>query len=139
MTGMTVQVDPGLVEPIVRAEIEAAIVTQLQKNENLIPKLVQAALADKVNERGVKGQYNSDNRYLFIDVLCRDAIQEAARAAMKEYIEEHKEALKAELARQLREKTTTGELARIFVESLAGALSAGWRFEVKVELPGQRG
>src|SRR3990167_123719 len=76
MSGLNISVDPNLVEPIVRAEIEAAIVAQLNNVPDLVPKLVQAAMADKVDERGNKGRYDSENKYLFIDVLCRNAIQD---------------------------------------------------------------
>mgnify|MGYP001570774473 CR=1 FL=1 len=89
MSGLNISVDPNLVEPIVRAEIEAAIVAQLNNVPDLVAKLVQAAMADKVDEHGKKGNYSGDNKYLFIDVLCRNAIQSAAKEAMAQYISEH--------------------------------------------------
>jgi hypothetical protein len=134
MSGMTVNVDKELVEPIVRAEIEAAIVCQLQNTENLIPNLVTAALSDKVDERGKKSQYRSSNKYLYIDILCRDAIKDASREAMKEYIEENTEKLALEVKKQIRK--SEAELARIFVDGLVGSLKSSWNFKIDVRLPG---
>ena len=133
--GLQISVDQALVEPIVRAEIEAAIVAQLNNVPDLVSKLVQAAMADKVDENGRKGQYSSDNKYLFIDVLCQTAIQNAAREAMKQYITDHSAELQDEIRKQI-EKQKSG-LAKAFVESLVGAVKVDWRFKVGIGLDGQ--
>jgi hypothetical protein len=135
MSGMHIEVDNEIVEPIVKAEIQAAIVRQLQSDQNLIPKLVEAALVDKVDESGKKNKsYSSSNKYLFIDILCKQAIQDAARAAMKEYIEENQDRLKREIKKQL--KAQDSEIARLFVEQLIGGVQAKWSFNVKIPMPG---
>lgn len=136
MSGLTVDIDQGLVEPIIRAHIEAAIVCQLEQDENLIPKLVQAALAHKVDHDGKRSKYSSDNKYLYIDMLCKKAIQSAARQAMKEYIGENTERLQVEVKKQL--ESHTGTLAKIFVDSLVGGLKSEWRFSVNVDLPKEK-
>ena len=134
MSGLNISVDDELVEPIVRAEIQTAIVRQLESDTNLIPKLVEAALAQKVAENGQHSKrYSSDNKYLFIDALCKKAIQDAARQAMSEYLEENKEALKVEVKKQLRK--SNAKLAEIFVEGLVGGLSSSWNFQVSIDLP----
>ena len=135
MSGLNISVDPNIVESIVRSEIEAAIVSQLNNVPDLVSKLVQAAMADKVDERGNKGRYDSDNKYLFIDVLCRNAIQSAAKEAMTKYIAEHSSELQEEIRKQI-EKQKSG-LAKVFVESLVGSIKTAWRFKVEVNLPGQ--
>ena len=134
MSGLNISVDPNLVEPIVRAEIEAAIVAQLNNVPDLVAKLVQAAMADKVDENGRKGRYSSDDKYLFIDILCRNAIQNAAREAMKQYITDHSAELQDEIRKQI-EKQKSG-LAKAFVESLVGAVKVDWRFNVGIGLDG---
>jgi len=135
MSGLNISVDANLVESIVRSEIEAAIVSQLNNVPDLVSKLVRAAMADKVDERGNKGKYDSDNKYLFIDVLCRDAIQSAAKEAMTKYIAEHSAELQEEIRKQI-EKQKSG-LAKVFVESLVGSIKTDWRFGVDIRLPGQ--
>ncbi|MHC4311263.1 MAG: hypothetical protein ACYSW3_02185 [Planctomycetota bacterium] len=135
-SGMHIHIDENLIEPVIKAEIQTAIVRQLQLDENLIPKLVAAALADKVNDTGRKDlRYTSNNKYLFIDVLCRNAIQDAARAAMKEYIEDSHDALKRQIKKALREQES--KIAKIFVESLAEGVQAKWSFKVSIPMPGK--
>lgn len=134
MTGLNISVDKELVEPIVRAEISAAIIQQLEGNANLIPALIEAALVEKVNDTGHRGQYSSDRKHLFIDVLCKDAIQAAAKEAMKEYLEENHEKLKVEIKKQLRK--SEAELAGLFVDGLVSGLQSRWNFSVGIKLPG---
>jgi hypothetical protein len=135
MSGMHIEVDDELVEPIIKAEIQAAIVRQLQSDQNLIPKLVEAALVDKVDESGKKNKnYSSSNKYLFIDILCKNAIQDASNAAMKEYIEENQDRLKREIKKQL--KAQDSEIARLFIEQLIGGVQAKWSFNVTIPMPG---
>ena len=136
-SGMTVttQVDDNLVKPVVEAEIRAAIVRQLENIDNLIPKLVRAVLLEKVDSTGKISDRDYNNRYDLLDVICRDAIQQAARTAMKEYIEESADALRIEVKRQI--EASSGGLAKVFVDSLLESLKTSWQFTVKVALPGQ--
>jgi len=132
---LQISVDQSLVEPIVRAEIEAAIVSQLNNVPDLVSKLVQAAMLDKVDEHGNKGRYDSENKHFFIDVLCRNAIQSAAKEAMTKYIAEHSTELKDEIRKQIEKQKSS--LAKVFIESLVGSIKTAWRFKVEINLPGQ--
>lgn len=136
-SGMTVttQVDDNLVKPVVEAEIRAAIVRQLENIDNLVPKLVKAVLRAKVDSTGKVSDRTYSNKHDLLDVICRDAIQRAARAAMREYIEESADELRVEVKRQI-EASSSG-LAKVFVDSLTRSLETSWRFTVKVALPGQ--
>lgn len=136
-SGMTVttQVDDNLVKPVVEAEIRAAIVRQLENIDDLVPKLVKAVLLAKVNSDGKVSDRDYNNRYDLLDVMCRDAIQQAARVAMMEYIEESADELRIEVKRQI--EASSGKMAKIFVDSLTGSLKTSWQFTVKVMLPGQ--
>jgi hypothetical protein len=132
---VTTQVDDNLVRPIVEAEIRAAIVRQLENIDDLVPKLVKAVLRTEVDSTGKISDRKYNNRHDLLDVICRDAIQQAARAAMREYIEESADELRVEVKRQI--EASSSRLAKVFVDSLVGSLETSWRFTVKVILPGQ--
>ena len=135
--GMTVttQVDDGLVRPIVEAEIRAAIVRQLENVDYLVPKLVRAALGEKVDSTGKVSDRDYSNRHDLLDVICRDALQQAAKTAMMGYIEENADDLRVEVRKQI--NASSNELAKVFVNSLTESLKVQWRFKVNVLLPGQ--
>jgi len=136
-SGMTVttQVDDNLVKPVVEAEIRAAIVRQLENIDDLIPKMVKAVLLAKVDSTGKVSDRDYNNRYDLLDVMCRDAIQQAATAAMKEYIEESADALRVEVKKQI--DASSSNLAKLFVDGLTESLKTSWQFKVTVNLPGQ--
>ena len=137
MSGMTLNVDENLVKPIIEKEIQAAIVRQLEAGTtNLIPKLVQAALNQKVDNQGRVSNSNYDNRYSYIEVLCNQAIQNAAKAGMEKYITDSIDIIQSEVEKQIRSQTKN--IAKVFVEGLVGAIKTSWSFSVKVDLPEQK-
>lgn len=133
-SGMTLNVDENLVRPIVEAEIQAAIVRQLESSQNLIPKLVQAALNQKVDYQGRLGR-DYDNKYPYIEYLCNEAIRSAAQEGMKKYIEDSIPLLQVEIEKQIRSQTKN--IAKTFVEGIAQSIKSSWTFAVKIELPNQ--
>jgi hypothetical protein len=136
MSGMTLNVDENLVQPIIEAEIQAAIVRQLQgASTNLIPKLVQAALNQKVDYQGRVTGSSYDNRYPYIEVLCNQAIQQAAQEAMKQYIADSLPFITAEVEKQIRSQSKN--IAKTFAEGLAGAIKSEWNFKLNITLPEQ--
>ena len=134
-SGMTLNVDENLVRPIVEAEIQAAIVRQLESSQNLIPKLVQAALNQKVNYDGKRSGSDYENKYPYIEVLCNKAIQQAAEEGMKKYIEDSVLLIQVEVEKQIRAQTKN--IAKTFVEGLASSIKSSWSFKVDVKLPDQ--
>lgn len=131
-SGMTLNVDENLVRPIVEAEIQAAIVRQLESSQNLIPKLVQAALNQKVDYQGNPGR-DYDNKYPYIEVLCNQAIRKAAEEGMRKYIEDSTPVIQLEIEKQIRSQTKN--IAKVFVEGLAASIKSSWAFSVTVHLP----
>jgi hypothetical protein len=113
---VSINVSQELIKPIIDAKIQAAIVAELQKDQNLIPKMIQAALNLKVDSEGRRRNDSYYDKYPYIEVLCNQAIQEAARHAMKDYLAENKEALKEAVKKQLEKQKDT--LAAAFVDGL---------------------
>ena len=134
-SGMTLSVDDNLVKPVVEAEIQAAIVRQLENIDDLVPKLVRAVLREKVDSSGKVSSSDYRNSHNLLDVICRDAIQKAAKLSMKEYIKESADELRVEIKKQI--EASSSELAKVFVGSLIQSLESKWSFTVKVNLPGQ--
>lgn len=135
-SGMTVNVDENIIRPVVEAEIQAAIVRQLSNAENLIPALVRAALNEKVDSQGKRSNSSYDAKYTYIEILCNNAVQEAARAGMENYIKENTPIIQAEVERQV--KAQSKDIARIFVEGLVESIKSSWSFKVEVSLPDRR-
>jgi len=130
MAGMTLQVDKCLVEPVIKAQIQAAIVRELGQTERLVEKVVAQALTVKVNSEGKHSKSSYRNEFTYLNWLTGDVIRRAAKEAIREYIEEVRDEIKVEVAKQIRKRSN--DFATALVSGLADALKASWRFDVKV-------
>lgn len=89
MSGMQINVDEGLVKPIIQAEIEAAIVRELIDKDEVIKEIVRVALTRKVDSKGETPGYARDGTYTYIGWLCHRAIKHATKEAIARVIESH--------------------------------------------------
>lgn len=98
--------------------------------DDVVVKIVTAALTQKVNEKGVVGS-SYENRIAYVEWLAHDMIRQATLEVMKAKAEEMKPALakaiEAELKRGL--KDTAKALANAF----ASQASCGWSLKVEVK------
>lgn len=131
-SGLNISVDQGLVQPVIQAEIQAAIVRELAKdNGNLIREVVARVLTQKVDNDGKVSSYGGSKAYM--DWVCEQAIRSATKSALEAYIRDSEELLMEEIEKQI--KKNGKEMAKIFVESLMGAIKTSWRFSVSIDLP----
>ena len=127
---VSINVSPEVVRPIIEAKIQAAIVAELERDKNLVSKMVAAALNIKVDSEGKPGRgYGGEIPY--IEFLCRQAIHNAAQGAMKEYLAENADMLKQAVKEQLGKHGE--DLAAAFVNGLVNAVESKWKFQCDVK------
>lgn len=114
-----------VVEDAVRAQVQQMIVASLDSVDGLTARIVAGALQAKVKD--------GYREVAFIDKLCREAVHDAAQQAAREWIEEHRPALVAEVKRQLAAQKAT--VAQALVESLATAAGRAYSFKVVIAEP----
>lgn len=115
---MKFEVDKSIVEPIVSAQVAAAVASQLGDPEKLITGLVNAALTRKVNSHGKVSQYNSENKHAFLEVLAGQVIREAARQAIEKIVAEQRPLIQTAVEEHLRRqpKKTAAAIVSAFAE-----------------------
>lgn len=126
-------INPEMIRGVVETQIQAAIVAQLQQTPNLIESVVAMAMKTKVNEQGRIGQYSSDNRYDLISVLCRNAIQEYAQIAVREWVQEQKPEIVKAIRKHL--TATKTKVVQQFVAAAEKALSPDFYISCSLKLP----
>lgn len=99
---MKFEVDPKLVEPIIRDQIAAAVVASLGDPAELIRRMVTISLTQKVNADGIVSQYSSENRFDLIEALSAKAIREAAKKAIENVVRDSAPQIEAEIVRQIK-------------------------------------
>lgn len=126
-----IKVSEGLVRGILEAKVQAAIVGVLTKDSSIVEQVVSAALMTKVNGECTRSRYESDNRFTFLDALCRKTIRQAAEAAIQTWAKERQDVLEKEFLRQLQTRKTSSKLVRACIDGLAEATKNSWTFSVR--------
>lgn len=124
-----IKVSQDLVKPIIEEKMKAAIVEALGSGKEIIEQVVDRILKDKVGSDGQKSRYDSDNKYTFIDMTLRNAIQESCKESLKEFVAQYKEQIKAEIERQLKTKKGMDKFSAALMDGLLKATMENWRLQ----------
>jgi len=117
-----------LIEPIVRAQLQASIVSALGRADQLVGQVVQTVMNQKVDSDGKPSQYGSATP--LISWMADKAIKEAALEAIKEWFADHRDEIKAQIVDAMK-KNQKG-MAEAYVLSLANAISAQHRSDITI-------
>ena len=123
-----VTVSENLILPILEAKVQAAIIEALGDERSLIERVVTAALTKKI-----KPDQYSHKEVPWIEHVCQNVIQAAARDAIEQWAGSQKEAITQEFLRQLKTRKTSSSVVGAMIEGLNAAASHKWKFSV--ELP----
>lgn len=118
---MKFEVDEKMVEPIIRDQIAAAVVSQLGNTDELVSRMVQLALSKKVDDSGKVNQYSSYNKFDFVEALAGKAIRDAATEAIREIVAKEKPVIQAAIEAELkrRPKKTAAAILSAFLEGVS--------------------
>lgn len=131
MSGMTLNVDNDLVKPVIEAEIQAAVVRELGKMNDLIPQMIKTVISTKVDSDGRANGYSGNKTYL--EWAFQSTMHGAIKKAITEWINGNQEELQKELAKQI--MASKSEFAQSVLKAVVGAVENQWRFKVEVTLP----
>ena len=123
------EVSDELIRSIVTKQVSAAILTAMGGREEFLEKIVTAVFTTRVNNEGKITGYSSDN-YQWLDVLIRQMIQEAARTAVKCWIEQNKPLLEKAVLKGFQGQSK--QMATAFATGLLQSIQSSWQFKVDV-------
>lgn len=134
MSDVNLSLSESVVRPIIEAKVQAAVLMALRADEpsKLLEQLVEKALMLKVDSGGKVSNYSSENKYTLIETMANKAIQDAARSALTEWIDENKTLLQESFKRQLAKKP--GAFAKAFIDGLIETSANSYRMSVTVEM-----
>ena len=130
-SGMSINVDENLVMPVIEKQIQVAVLRELGKMDDLLPKMIDRILHEKVNSEGKSASYGADHDW--IDITFRKALQSAAREAIIEHIQKNMPAMRRSIKAAM--SKSTSDLARAFTEGIENAMKSDWSFRVEVTPP----
>lgn len=131
---VNLQVNPELIQPIIKAKIQEAILEAMGGKDNLIEKAVNQIFQQRVNESGNVSSYSSDNKYTWLDITVTKHIKDAVRDSMQELLAVKKEEIKAEMLKQLSSKKSLEKFAGALIDAQVRSISNTWMTKINVEI-----
>ena len=116
---ISMNVDSTVVTDVLNKQIRTAIIRELDKMPELMDSIISIAMKQKVSADGKVSTYSSENKYDFIDIVSRNAIQAQAKVALQEWVEENKDKIKEALKKVLSKNTDgiAGNIVYAMVEN----------------------
>lgn len=121
----------SVLEPYIKSAVASAITASLGDGAKLIEQAVQQALSHKVSHDGTTSRYDSDNKFLLVEAVARNKIQEVARSTINELAEEMRPKIREQIEKQL--KNQHSKLATALVDGLIGSLKSSWSVRVDID------
>ena len=129
---VSLTINQDIVKPIIEAKIKEAMVKCFADNpEGLIGEIIDTFLTQKVDIKGERSNYSSNNRYYYVDVLLRNMINEALKDAVKSWVSENQEKIKQAVYEKLESKSTLKKMSGEIVSGLIKATTNEWRFKTE--------
>lgn len=125
-----IELSKELIEPIVRAQLQAAITSALGKRDDLVASVVHTTMNMRVDENGKPSSYSYAKP--LITWVCETAIKEAAQEALKEWMAENKAKLKQQLITEFSKPKAKQSLAEEMVLGMAKAFESRYTMGVTV-------
>ena len=126
-------INENMVKPIIEKQMQAAILANIGNAEELIGKVVSHALNQKVDRNGDLSRYNSENNYNYLEVLTTKAIQEASKEALKDWLKENSQLVKAMVIKEMNDPKRQDSLVKAFADAVEESLKVSWRFDCRVD------
>lgn len=120
---VAITVDPAMVNGIIEKQIQAAIIANLDKTPDLIEKVVQVALRQKVDHNGNISNYCCDNKYDWIEVICQKSIRDVSISAAQQWVSDRVPEIAEEVRKQLNKNKSA--IVRAFADSVQKGLTTG--------------
>ena len=125
-----IELSKDLIEPIVRAQLQASITAALGRADMLVAEVVNTVMNQKVDSDGKPSNYSYSTP--LITWMADKAIKEAAMEAIKEWFAENRDEMKKHLRAAIA-KNAKG-LAESFVLSMSKAAECSYSTNVTIAL-----
>lgn len=133
MADPTFQIPRDVIEPIIVAHVQTAIVAALGGSAALVETAINEILTKKVDSDGKINSYDRNNTYTFIQLQLVKSVQAAVTDVLNEELKKHQDAIRTHITKELAKKNSP--LIKQLVEGMTKAFTADslhYRIEVSV-------
>lgn len=127
----SVNIPKDLLEPIIRQHIAAGVVAAIGDPARLIQGVVERAVKTKVDNEGKVSDSSYCNSHDLIEVVCRNTIIRATKAAIENFIAKQEPLIVAAVEKELRKSTS--KFAKALVDGFVTSAKQRWNVDCKFE------
>lgn len=131
--GLDLKVDEKYIGEIVKNVVQASIAEALGAKDELVHTAVKTMLMTKVDKNGKVSNYSNENKFNLIDYYVHSTMTDICKEMALEIIQENREALKAELKRQLSSERSVEAFTKSMIDSTMERLNNEWSPSITVQ------
>lgn len=106
MSNPTIQIPQDVIQPIIQANISAAITQAMGDRTGVVNKVIEQILNVRVDGDGKIDTYSSNRSMSWVDWAVGNALRTAAKEAINQAIAEQQDVIKQHIATQLQRKNS---------------------------------
>lgn len=131
-TGIGAETMSQDIETLLKAAIQTKVIEAFNTTPEMVEKMVRAAFEKKVGEQGMPstGRYG-EKEMPFIDWLVGEEIRKAASEAVRDYMTQHREAVKAKVVDAMQKGDYGGAIGEQFAKVMEQEWN--WSFHIKTK------
>lgn len=120
------------IETLLKAAIQTKVIEAFNTTPAMVEKMIRAAFEKPVNEHGIPstGRYG-EKEMPFLDWLVGNEIRDAAREAVRDYMAQHREAVKAKVVDAMQRGDYGGAIGEQFAKVMEQEWN--WSFHIKTK------
>lgn len=136
---VSLTIGKDIVNPIVQAKINEAIISALGGGEAIIEKVVNEILNRKVDSKGNVSTYSSDNKFSWIDVAVTNQIKEAVIESMSEVMVSRKDEIRKAIVKQLSSQKGIMQFADALINESVKNFESKYSTSINIEFDKRKG
>lgn len=130
---LSLTVSKELVIPILEAKIKAAIATAMGGEEELLDKVLNSIINQKVDKDGKISSYSSDNKYSWFDVTVTKTIQQQIKESIIEEVKEQGDVIKEAVKKFIKSSAGSNLIAQAMVDGMNKSFESSWMTNFKID------
>jgi uncharacterized phage protein gp47/JayE len=108
------------------------VLSALGGQDELIKKVLDNIVNQKVNHEGTVSSYSSDNKFTWLEITVSKQMREAVKSALLEMLVERHDEIKTEIKKQLSSKKGIEKFASAMLDAQAAKISE--KYSTKIDL-----
>ena len=133
MSEPTFQIPKDVIEPIIKAQVSAAVASALGDKKQIIQDAICSVLQMKVNNDGSPDRHGYSGNIQWIQWMMEDSVRKVTKSVMEEELGKYKESIKKQIVEMLQKKNSP--LLKQLVQSMTEAIVDPnlFKYRMKIE------